>query len=65
MAEIEIALLSRSALHKRIPSVQEFRNIVAANVERRNKTPHPINWQFTSSDARIKLKRFYPDLPPI
>jgi hypothetical protein len=52
-------------LHKRISSVQEFRNIVAANVERRNKTPHPINWQFTSSDARIKLKRFYPDLPPI
>ena len=39
MAEIEIALLSRSALQKRIASVEDFRTIVAANVERRNKTP--------------------------
>ena len=65
MAEIEIALLSRSALQKRIASVEDFRTIVAANVERRNKTPRPINWQFTSHDARIKLKRFYPDIPTL
>ena len=65
MAEIEIALLSRSALQKRIASVEDFRTIVAANVERRNKTPRPINWQFTSHDARIKLKQFYPDIPTL
>mgnify|MGYP000296263744 CR=1 FL=1 len=65
MAEIEISLLSRSALGKRIASLGEFREIALANVARRNQTPHPIQWQFTSEDARIKLARFYPDLPPV
>ncbi len=64
MAEIEISLLSRSALlNKRIAGEQDFRDIVAANIQRRNQSPHPIRWQFTSKDARIKLRRFYPTLP--
>ena len=63
MAEIEISLLSRSALNKRISGEQEFRDIVAANIQRRNQSPTPIRWQFESKDARIKLSRFYPEIP--
>ena len=65
MAEIEISLLSRSALGKRIASLEEFRQITLANIARRNRSPHPIRWQFTTEDARIKLARFYPELPPV
>lgn len=65
IAEIEISLLSRSALAKRIGSLKSFRDITLANVIRRNESPHPIQWQFTTADARIKLARFYPDLPPV
>jgi len=60
MAEIEISLLSRSALKPRIASRSEFKTAITANVARRNRQPHPINWQFTTKDARIKLKRLYP-----
>jgi hypothetical protein len=60
MAEIEISLLARSALNRRIGGQEEFREIIKANLRRRNKTPNPINWQFTSKDARIKLRRLYP-----
>lgn len=60
MAEIEISLLARSALKKRIPSAEEFRKKVAKNVERRNASPRAIRWQFTTKDARIKLHRIYP-----
>lgn len=63
MAEIEIALLSRSALNQRIASLEDFTKAVATNVRKRNLQPHPIKWQFTSKDARVKLKRFYPELP--
>ena len=60
MAEIEISLLARSALKPRIASRAEFEKASKANVARRNKSPRPINWQFTNKDARTKLKRFYP-----
>lgn len=60
MAEIEISLLARSVLNKRIGGKKEFREMIASNIERRNQSPSPIKWQFTSKDARIKLRRFYP-----
>jgi hypothetical protein len=62
IAEIEISLLARSALKKRIPGKAQFREIIQTNVKRRNQSPNPINWQFTTSDARIKLRRLYPPL---
>jgi len=62
MAEIEISLLARSALGKRIPGAAEFRETVRKNVERRNASPRPIRWQFTTKDARIKLHRIYPQI---
>ena len=62
MAEIEISLLARSGLRKRIPSAGKLRETVRKNVERRNASPRPIRWQFTTKDARIKLHRIYPQI---
>lgn len=62
MAEIEISLLARSALKPRIASRPEFEHAIRANIARRNREPRPINWQFTTKDARIKLKRLYPSV---
>ncbi len=62
MAEIEISLLARSALKPRVGSRIEFEEAIKSNVSRRNQSPRPINWQFTNSDARIKLKRLYPSV---
>ena len=60
MAEIEISLMSRAAPKPRIPDLEQFRHIITANARRRNQSPRPINWQFTTSKARIKLRRLYP-----
>lgn len=60
MAEIEISLLARSALKPRVESRAKFRQAIKSNVSRRNRSPRPINWQFTNKDARTKLKRLYP-----
>lgn len=60
MAEIEIGLLVRGCLDRRIGSVKEFRREVTTYLERKNENPRPINWQFTNEKARIKLKSLYP-----
>ena len=60
MAEIEIGLLSRTCLDRRIGSVGEFATEVKAYLEWKNKNSKAINWQFTNENARIKLKSLYP-----
>jgi hypothetical protein len=62
MAEIEIGLLVRSCLDRRIGSEKEFRSEIAAYLDRKNENPKSINWQFTNDQARIKLKSLYPSL---
>lgn len=62
MAEIEIGLLVRSCLDRRISSERKFRTEVSAYLERKNENPNPINWQFTNEKARIKLKSLYPSV---
>jgi len=62
MAEIEIGLLVRGCLDRRIGSEQEFRSEIAAYLDRKNEDPKPINWQFTNDKARIKLKSLYPSV---
>lgn len=62
MAEIEIGLLVRSCLDRRIGSEKEFRSEIAAYLDRKNDSPNPINWQFTNENARIKLKSLYPSI---
>ena len=60
MAEIELSVLSRQCLDRRISDADTLTHEVAAWEQARNATPRPVNWRFTTPDARIKLKRLYP-----
>ena len=60
MAEIEIAILERNALSRRLESEVALRRHVEAVETERNAQRHGISWQFTSRDARHKLERLYP-----
>ncbi len=62
MAEIEFSVLSRQCLNRRVPDRATLEAEVAAWQDRRNTTAGPIDWRFTTSDARIKLKRLYPSV---
>lgn len=60
IAEIELSILSRQCLNRRIPDKETIVREVAAYNKDRNSAPTIINWQFKTTDARIKLKRLYP-----
>jgi len=60
MAEIELRVLSRQCLDRRIPDVTTLITEVPAWETRRNAAGGSINWRFTTADARIKLKKLYP-----
>ena len=62
MAEIELSVLSRQCLDRRIESMAAIRNEVAAWEEARNEEQVEVRWQFTTAEARIKLHRLYPVL---
>lgn len=62
MAEIELSVLSRQCLDRRIGSEEELKQEVSAWQEKRNAQKIKVNWHFTTQDARIKLKRLYPSL---
>ncbi len=60
MAEIELSILSRQCLSRRIADKQFLAQEVKAWRIERNHSGSTIDWQFTTKDARIKLKRLYP-----
>jgi DDE superfamily endonuclease len=60
MAEIELAVLARQCLNRRIPNTHTMTGEVAAWEDRRNRHRATIDWRFTTKDARIKLKSLYP-----
>jgi len=60
MAECELSVLSRRCLASRMPEIDTVRREVQAWQERRNRTQVTIDWRFTTTDARIKLKHLYP-----
>lgn len=60
IAEIELAVLSNMCLSQRIPDEHTLRQQIAANVRERNSKASPVNWKFTTQDARRKLTRLYP-----
>ena len=62
MAEIELSVLSRQCLDRRIPDADTLTQEVAAWEQARNTDPRPGNWRFTAPDARLKLKRLYPSI---
>jgi len=62
IAEIELSVLSRQCLSRRIPDRETLEREVGAWVAERNAHPAPVGWRFTAADARIKLRRLYPDI---
>ena len=60
IAEIELSVLKRQCLRSRIPDIETVRQKVAAWQVRRNGNQAKVDWRFTTTDARIKLKRLYP-----
>ena len=62
MAEIELSVLSRQCLDQRIPDRETLEHHVKAWVEERHRLSAPVDWRFTTADARIKLKRLYPSI---
>ena len=62
MAEIEIGVLSRQCLDRRIPDQEVLRREVEAWQGQRNREAVRVDWRFTTEDARIKLKSLYPSI---
>lgn len=60
MAEIELSVLGRQCLDRRIPDKQALSAEVSAWEAKRNRDAVKVDWQFTTADARIKLKHLYP-----
>jgi transposase len=60
MAEIELSILQRQCLNRRIADEETLKREVAAWEQHRNEAQETIDWRFTITDAREKLKRLYP-----
>ena len=64
MAEIELNVLNGQCLKTRMDTIEKVREEARAWCEFRNNMEAKINWQFTTADARIKLKSLYPKIEP-
>lgn len=63
IAEIELSALSMQCLeNRRIPTIEKLNNVLNKWYHNRNSKQKGVSWQFTTSDARIKLKHLYPEL---
>ena len=62
MAEIELSVLGRQCLDRRIPDMETLQKEIEAWQENRNHEETWIDWRFTTADARVKLRRLYPSI---
>jgi hypothetical protein len=62
MAEIELSILSRQCMDRRIPDQESLKTEVALWEQQRNAVARPMEWRFTNDQARVKLKKLYPTL---
>lgn len=62
MAEIELSVIARQCLDRRIDSQERLEQEVLTLVEQRNRQAATVRWQFTPELARVKFERFYPKL---
>jgi transposase len=62
MAETELSIVTKQCLDRRIPDVTTLRREITAWERLRNTAKSKINWQFTTHDARIKLRKLYPSI---
>ena len=62
IAEIELSVMTRACLTRRIPDITTLRRQVQAWASHRNSNQTGVNWQFQTDDARIRLKTLYPQI---
>ena len=62
IAELELSVLTRQGLDRRIPDLDTLRRETHAWETRRNTAQKSVDWRFTTPDARIKLRRLYPQI---
>ena len=62
MAEIEIGIMARQCLDRRIPDQDTLRHEIKAWKDKRNQDGVCVTWRFTTQDARVKLKSLYPTM---
>lgn len=60
IAEIELSALTKQCLDRRIPNIETLKQETKAWERARNQKQKAVDWQFKTDDARIKLKRLYP-----
>lgn len=65
MVEIELSVIARQCLDRRIDSMTKLEQEVLLFVQERNRQAATVRWQFTPELARIKFERFYPKLAAI
>jgi len=62
MAEIELGILGRQCLSQRIDNIDDLRRQIQAWQKNRDQAAVKVNWQFTTENARTKLRRLYPSM---
>jgi hypothetical protein len=62
MVEIELSVLVRQCLKRRIPDIETLGGEAGAWCEERNRLGTSVDWRFTTEDARIKLRKLYPSI---
>ena len=62
VAEIELNVMTRQCLSRRIPTIEMLRKELSAWESERNNSYAKVNWHFRTADARLKLKSLYPQL---
>jgi len=60
MAEIELSILSRQCMSDYFESIEQLAGAIECWQDLRNSSGNGINWQFTTADARVKLRKLYP-----
>jgi len=65
MCEIELNVMTRQCLSRRIDNIDTLRSELAAWESKRNSETAVINWHFKTKDSRIKLASLYPRISPI
>ena len=64
MVEIELSVLVRQCLKRRLADVERLRREAQAWAEERNRLGTSVDWRFTTADARAKLRKLYPSIEP-
>ena len=62
VAEVELAVLEKQSIGGRVPDAATLRQRTKSWAQDRNAAKRKVNWQFTTDDARIKLRRLYPQV---